>query len=160
MPESTRDQISASITSQMQAEQPESLTPSKPQLPAVLPVNLADWQREIMEARLIILAEVQRIAVIDGIIKAEKRFAKMARTGELSQYYQDLIAKANARKGKARALSASTLRNWRRINNNEGAEGLAPKVTQAPLKSNFPHGFCRFFVNGVCPQTEHFADLL
>ncbi|WP_319778415.1 Mu transposase C-terminal domain-containing protein [Maridesulfovibrio sp.] len=159
MPESTRDQISASITSQMQAEQPESLTPSKPQLPAVLPVNLADWQREIMEARLIILAEVQRIAVIDGIIKAEKRFAKMARTGELSQYYQDLIAKANARKGKARALSASTLRNWRRINNNEGAEGLAPKVTQAPLEKQFPAWLLPFLREWRLPSKPSISQI-
>lgn len=159
MPESTRDQISASITSQMQAEQPESLTPSKPQLPAVLPVNLADWQREIMEARLIILAEVQRIAVIDGIIKAEKRFAKMAHTGELSQYYQDLITKANARKGKARALSASTLRNWRRINNNEGAEGLTPKVTQAPLEKQFPAWLLPFLREWRLPSKPSISQI-
>ncbi|OEU69168.1 MAG: hypothetical protein BA863_03515 [Desulfovibrio sp. S3730MH75] len=138
MPESTREQISAALYQRMKAEQPESLTPSVPPLPAVLPIHLATWQREIMEARLILLAEIKRIAVIEGIMKAEKLFAKMAKTGELSTYYKDLIAKANARQGKARALSASTLRNWRRINNNEGPNGLAPKTAQISLDKKYP----------------------
>lgn len=160
MPEKTREQISAALTQRMQAEQPESLSTTRvPELPAVLPVNLADWQREIMEARLIILAEVQRIAVIDGIIKAEKKFAKMAKTGELSQYYQDLITKANARKGKARALSASTLRNWRRVNNKEGAEGLAPKVTQAPLNKQFPEWLMPFLREWRLPSKPSISQI-
>ncbi|CCO22202.1 Mu transposase C-terminal domain-containing protein [Maridesulfovibrio hydrothermalis] len=160
MPESTREQISATLYQQMQAEQPESLrAPRVPDLPAVLPVNLATWQREIMEARLILLEEVRRIALIEGIIKAEKLFAKMAKTGELSQYYQDLIAKANARKGKGRALSASTLRNWRRIKNKEGAEGLAPKVTQAPLNKQFPEWLMPFLREWRLPSKPSISQI-
>ncbi len=159
MPESTREQISASLAERMKAEQPESLTPSIPPLPAVLPTNLASWQREIMEARLIILAEVRRIAVIEGIIKAEKRFARMAKTGELSTYYQDIIAKANARQGEGRALSASTLRNWRRINTNEGAEGLAPKTAQVSLDKKYPAWLMSFLKEWRLPSKPSIADV-
>ncbi|WP_237707674.1 Mu transposase C-terminal domain-containing protein [Desulfocurvibacter africanus] len=93
-------------------------------------VNLKDWQREIRDARLAILDAVARLGQAVGMLEAERQVAASAAAGTLPEHLQALALKANARSGKDRALSAATLRSWRRIHKNHGPDGLAPKAPE------------------------------
>ena len=99
---------------------------------------LASWQSEIRDARLAILAEVVRMvpAHKGAILAAERRFAELAASGELPERMQTVVNTANARKGKARALSAATLRLWRTKREKEGPDSLAPKAPEK--KAEYP----------------------
>ena len=89
---------------------------------------LKDWQRDVRDARLAILDAVKQLSFpLGGILKAEKEFENKAKAGELSEFLRLCVARANARAGKKRAVTAASLRLWRRILKEEGADGLAPK---------------------------------
>ena len=112
------------------APAPALAEPAAPAIPAPL---LKDWQREIRDARLAILAEVRKLAEIGGgILQAEAHFSRLAARGELAPHFSRLVEKANARKGKDRALSPATLRLWRRTREQKGPDALAPRAASTP----------------------------
>jgi putative transposase len=113
--------------------------------------SLATWQRERMEARLALLAEVDRLTREDGRDeRAVLRVVEMAARGELPEHLQRLVPIANARSGRAgrgaryvssridpcqgsgqRALSRSTIYRWL-ADRARGAAALAPR--EAPKR--------------------------
>lgn len=98
--------------------------------PAVPAPMLKDWQREIRDARLIILDQVRHLVwSCGGIMQAERHFADLASQGKLSDYYAGMVNRANARQGTARALSPATLRLWRRTREQQGPDALAPRAS-------------------------------
>ena len=110
--------------------------PAEPAPPAPLygdgqPAELKAWQRETRDARLAILAEIKAMARTVGMLAAESRFVELARLGRLPDTVMALVARANARQGESRALSASSLRGWRRALAQHGPDGLAPRPTQS-----------------------------
>ncbi len=94
--------------------------------------NIKDWQKDAMEARLLILTEVEKLAQILGgkILKAEKIFAEMAAKEEHPDWLMERIAQANIRGGKlgSRKVSKATLRNWRSLLQKSGEQALLPKT--------------------------------
>ena len=129
MPCKTRDVIADQLAKQLKVVKPTPVVKDD-NLPAESSAPLKEWQRDIRDARLVILREVEAMGLSIGIMKAEKKFAELAKTGELSEELLQYVETANAKRGKGRAVSAASLRNWRRILKNKGADALAPKASQ------------------------------
>ncbi|MBF0334602.1 MAG: transposase [Alphaproteobacteria bacterium] len=104
--------------------------PSAPSSPAVTaPAPTADWQRRAEEARLSLLAEVDRMALLgDSPRGAMLRLERMAREGGLPDHLARAVPVANQRGGQAgsRTLSLRSLYRWF---NARKAGVLAPKAT-------------------------------
>lgn len=134
MSEAMRKQLAEVVTATLCDEAACSqLTITRP-----APASMTDRQREIRDARLIILDTIAGMAVSMGILKAEQRFAQMAGRGELNEVLMGYVETANARKGKRKALSPATLRNWRRMLSNDGPDSLAPR-NPSPTKALVPN---------------------
>jgi len=129
MPQKTRDQIAGRLADQLKIAKPTPVVREN-NLPAEQSAPLKEWQRDIRDARLAILREVEALGHSIGIMKAEKEFAKLAKAGELTDEMLQLVETANAKRGQNRAVSATSLRNWRRTLKQDGADALAPKVSQ------------------------------
>ena len=102
-------------------------------LPPVKADTLQAWQRDCRDSRLVILAEIDRMAALEGIEHALAHFVALARTGELNEVMTRAVATANARKGTRAALSASTLRGWRRAMAGGGPDALIPEPSRKPI---------------------------
>ena len=114
-----------------QMELPHVLTPESPPIETPIQTSAAtlkDWQRERMEARAAILAEVERIGRAVGIEKAIREVVRSARDGALPDHLQRRVAAANAKGGAGgkRTVSPRTQKRWR-ADARKGATGLAPK---------------------------------
>lgn len=102
-----------------------------PALPTA-PGQLKDWQRRCMEARLALLAEVDRVATgAGGLMRARHTVAQAAAEGRLAPELQALVPAANQRGGKAgtRGLTAASLRRWDEARQKHGNLALAPRPT-------------------------------
>ncbi|ASD96830.1 DDE-type integrase/transposase/recombinase [Salmonella enterica] len=75
---------------------------------------LTENQRQVADARIAIVREVLRIGNEPGFTcaKAIRFIVRQSETGELNERVAAFVAVANAKKGKARALSAITLKRW------------------------------------------------
>jgi len=99
-------------------------------LPPVVGETIQKWQRDCRDARLVILTEIDRMAALEGIEAALAHFVALAKTGELNETMTRAVALANARKGKRAALSASSLRGWRRAMTGGGPDALIPEPSR------------------------------
>lgn len=91
--------------------------------------TLKAWQRRCMEARLGLLAEVDRLAaLLGGPTAARRRMVELARAGELPAHLQGLVAAAHGRRGSARVLSQRSLVRWARLRATGGAVAVAPAL--------------------------------
>lgn len=80
-----------------------------------LPTSLADWQRRGLEARLALLAEVDRLAVASSWRQAAVLIERKAKAGTLAPALLRLLPIANARSGGAggaRTVALRTLYRW------------------------------------------------
>jgi putative transposase len=75
------------------------------------------------------VAEVRRVGDAVGVNRAVAQLVELAAAGELPDQLQVLVTVANAKAGKTRGLSRSTLMRWMRDAKLGGAGALAPKVT-------------------------------
>lgn len=92
-----------------------------------------------MEARLALLAEVDRLAVRGaGIEAAIEAVARMAAAGELPAWLQPMVKDANARGGGRCTLGASTLRRWRGQLARRGPGALAPEPARPEMRAPEP----------------------
>ncbi|MBF0192490.1 MAG: transposase [Magnetococcales bacterium] len=89
--------------------------------------HLKDWQREKMEARLIVLAELKRMEDRMGQQDAMRLLIEEASMGLLPENVQSAVSQAlgKTRKDGLTPLSASTLHRWRR-DAERGPAALAP----------------------------------
>lgn len=125
LPMETRDKLAEALLAR---SSPAVILASEQAPPPVL--KLKTWQREIRDARLAMMDYTFRLGQAVGMLEAERQVASAAAGGTLPEHMRELAGKANARSGKARALSAATLRSWRRILKLHGPDGLAPKAPE------------------------------
>lgn len=112
--------------------------------PVALPApttHLAAWQRRCLEARALILAEVERLAAHGGTEAAIRKVIDLAAAGRLPPEIQAAVPVANARAGKdgKRTLSRRSLYRWR-DEAKSGAAALAPAPAskEEPLPAWLP----------------------
>jgi putative transposase len=96
--------------------------------PAVTPGELKDWQRQIAEARAAICSEVRRLETVSGIDRAICTVIDLAAREQLPPHIQRLVPIANAKAGKSRTLSRTTLYRWLKESSNVTL--LAPKTRE------------------------------
>jgi putative transposase len=103
-----------------------------PDRPLPAPSTLSEWQRRVMDARIVILNYVDDLAKKIKITPVVEKAAKMARAGTLPKHIQAAVPAANAcAKGKS-MLSTRTLDRWRRLRL-QGVTALAPIDQTRPL---------------------------
>lgn len=108
-----------------------ALCPASPP-PAVLEAeettHLKRWQRQVMNARVALLVEVERRRPLLGSTdKAVLQVVALAKSGQLPEGLQPLVAIANARRGGSRTLCRGTLYAWLKKRHTGGTVALAPK---------------------------------
>jgi putative transposase len=94
---------------------PETQTLPAVREPRAVKTNaeLKGWQREIRDARALVLALVDDLTHSLGTTrKAAERVEAMAKSGTLSPIHAEAVVRANARNGGARTVSAATLYRW------------------------------------------------
>lgn len=98
---------------------------------------LKDWQRDIAEARMAILQELERLADVAGISQACRTICELADAPAGDWPFTTIILRANARRGEGsnRTLATRTLMRWRAAYQAEGFTGLAPGGTSEDLKA-------------------------
>lgn len=104
--------IEPAVPAALPAAVPLPAVPAEPLPPATA---LADWQRRSLEARLALLAEVDRLALAGTWRKAAVLVERKARAGTLAPELLRLVPVANARSGGGeggRTLSLRTLYRW------------------------------------------------
>ncbi len=165
LPEETRDyllkQIVATLPerlSNLPAVSVETL-PAVADPPAAPPAtSLADWQRRVMEARLIFVRLIEGASVQLGVSKAIKILVKQAADEALPEEIQAVVPVANGRSGMDRALSETTLMRWWSIYKKTGNyAALAPK---APPVSSIPAWGASFMACYQKPQKPSVAAAL
>ncbi|WP_395672024.1 Mu transposase C-terminal domain-containing protein [Inquilinus sp.] len=95
---------------------------------------LKGWQRECMEARAAVLAEVDRLALTVGLVQARLLVEQASADGSLDPALQRLVDRANDRQGSRSGVSAVTLKRWQQMRSRGGVPALAPK----PAKTASP----------------------
>ncbi|MFV0626130.1 MAG: Mu transposase C-terminal domain-containing protein [Alphaproteobacteria bacterium] len=96
----------------------------------VIDVNeLKPYQREVIDARAIILAEIDRLALIYGTNKAIQKFVELVFQGDVPEEIKKALVKANAKSGgKPVKISRATIFNWKKAIKESGSiAGLAQK---------------------------------
>ncbi|WP_238121989.1 MULTISPECIES: Mu transposase C-terminal domain-containing protein [unclassified Xanthobacter] len=109
---------------------PASVPAVAPEAPRQSVAELKDWQRRIMDARLVLVREVLRLARVGGKTRAVELLVAEGNAGTLAPELQDAVQAASAKKGERAALSARTL--WRWIKDFEASEGKASALAPAP----------------------------
>jgi putative transposase len=92
--------------------------------------TLKGWQKKIMNARLALFREFQRIEADVGTNQAIDKFITTVRHGQLPQRLQTLVSVANARSGSCqgnRTISKSTIFRWKEMDR-QGLTAFAPKA--------------------------------
>lgn len=74
--------------------------------------DLKDWQRRIMNARLVLVREVARLSRLGGKMRAIGQIVEGGNAGSLSLELQRAADAANAKKGDRNPLSVTSLRRW------------------------------------------------
>ena len=94
--------------------------------------QLKGWQRACMEARLAVLAEVDRLAAVQGLMEARATVSRLAAEERLPEALQALVPFANQRGGKkrSRSLTVASLRRWDDARQRSGSLALAPRPTK------------------------------
>ncbi len=88
--------------------------------------SLKKWQRQVMDARVTLYREFQRLEREYGTRKAISTFTTLVKTETLPDNLQQLVPIANARSGKQQTISKSTIYRWKEMAKH-GLIGFAPK---------------------------------
>ncbi len=94
--------------------------------------DLKDWQRETMHARLTVLAELDKRAIMIGVRDAAREIAELSVIGMLPPAVQDVMSRALAKKPGDRPtgnVSVRTLQRWRSALK-KGPARLAPAAME------------------------------
>lgn len=105
------------------AARPETSTALVPLAPAPVPAihpshpvqplaDLKGWQSDIMNARLTLVREVDRLSRLGGKMRAIASIVEAGNGGRLAPDLQSAVSRANAKQGERAPLSATTLRRW------------------------------------------------
>ncbi|EDQ4122379.1 DDE-type integrase/transposase/recombinase [Salmonella enterica subsp. enterica serovar Sandiego] len=131
---------------------------------------LTENQRQIADARIALVHEVQRIGCEPGFTcaKAIRFIVRQSESGELNERMAGFVVVANAKKGKSRALSEITLKRWMAEYNK--AENAAERLLLlAPGKrqevnveeiSWLPDFMAQYRQSNGRPMTEAYGDFV
>lgn len=103
---------------------------------AVMFDQLLPYQREALEARAVILAEIDTLAQVCGINAAIIKFQTMISDGTLRPETAEALKKANGRSGNKIKISRATIFNWRKAVKDAGTT-LALTAKEMP-KAEWP----------------------
>ncbi len=92
--------------------------------------ELKGWQADIMNARLALVREVDRLSRLGGKMRAIETLVDAGNAGRLEQELQSAVARANAKQGNRAPLSVTTLRRW--VDDFHAADGNAASLAPAP----------------------------
>lgn len=163
MPKATREQIVATLLEQQEPDLP-ALVKSAETLPVPtrtgLPLTqITQSQRRTMEARLVFVREVEKLAAIAGKEAAVRNLVDAAREGRLAAHLQDLVQEANDRTGQSgRMLCRRTLYLWCSLYANGGQAALVPGHKQRDM--SIPAWADVFLALYKTPQHPSVADCL
>ncbi len=126
------------------------------------PGNLKDWQREVAQARIAICFEVRRLAKAGGKEKAIQTVLDLAARGELPERLQQLVPVANAKRGKSRALSRTTLYRWMKETESEsgGFAKVAPKARDISIVPAWASYLLSLYSQPQKPTLAHCVEIL
>lgn len=139
----------------------------EPTLPTV--DQLDDTRRAVAEARCALVAQVNTLALAMGVEKAVCEIVKQAAAGTLPELIQQLVRRANARKGETRTLSRSSLYRWLRAytaasDSTDRLCRLATKTWGAVNTDDWPAWLGKFLAHYCLPSsptvTQAYADFL
>lgn len=131
--------------------------------------SLKAFQREVMEARAIILIEID--ALVDsgiGRSKAIEQFVGQAKSGALSEVLMELLSVANARSGAknaisgfTRTISRSTLYLWIKERAECGISALAPKsIYRSPYIPAWAPSIMKLYGQPQNPSLAYVMEVL
>ena len=133
-----QQKLKAAIAEAEAQEAAKAIQP--PSSPEAIPA-MTSWQRLRMDARAIILRQIQAMAEAQQISRdrAVDRFIADADAKRLPQEIQKLVTVANARSGKdgSRTLSRRTIQRWTK-DSREGYDHLAPKAYRKAVPAWLP----------------------
>ena len=143
---------------ELAASAPTDLVPAKP----VQDIgSLKTWQRKVLDARAVIMAEVDRLALVTSYSQAVDLMVGEAQCGLLPASLAALVCLANARGGAGgkRTLSRRTIYRWKSEREANGVAALAPTaIPEAPIPV-WASTFMRFWSRPTKPcVTEILAD--
>lgn len=97
--------------------------------------QITERQRRTMEARLVFVREVEKLAGVAGKETAVRNLVEAAKTGQLSPHLQYLVRVANDRSGKRddRGLSYQSIYRWCSQYAADGPAGLVPLHRQRDM---------------------------
>jgi putative transposase len=92
--------------------------------------DLKGWQADIMNARLVLVREVDRLSRLGGKMRAIETIVETGNAGRLASDLQSAVARANAKQGSRSPLSVTTLRRW--VDDLHAAGGNPASLAPAP----------------------------
>lgn len=151
----------ALLAAQVNAEPTPAPAPVTAPAPAAaerdkLPASrLSDDQRSVMTARLAFVREIERMSQVVTQQRAIETLIGLARSGDLSPYLAERVARANDRKTEDRSLSERTLKRWLADYRKHGEAGLAPARRQKDMSvPDWAADFLRCFQRPTKPSVE------
>lgn len=164
MPKATRERVVAALLAQQEPDLPAVLEPAE-----ILPVptrtglpltQITERQRRTMEARLVFVREVEKLAAIAGKEAAVRNLVDAARENRLAGHLQALVREANDRPGERvdRGLSRRNLYLWCSLFANGGQAALVPGHRQRDM--SIPAWADAFLALYKTPQHPSVADCL
>ncbi len=123
--------------------------------------SLKKWQRDVMDARLVILREVDFRAESESVREAMKSVVFLAESGLLPEEVQQaiLVALGKVQKGKA-VLSVRTIQRWRAMLKKGGMAALAPKPMDGGKVPKWASAFMRFYRDRRQPSIKAALEML
>jgi putative transposase len=134
LPEAARNHLIQQQVNALETTR-QARPPAAKQSRAVTPnAELADWQRQVRDARLAVLSLIDELRrTLNG--KAVDHLIGMAASGTLPDGFADTITIANARHGSRQtALTRGTVYRWLKDREAHGPDALAPAAP--PAKAN------------------------
>ena len=129
--------------------------------PALLPdVKLKDWQRDVMDARLVILQEVKKLAV-KSLSNAADKFISKIKSGELSESGLTItLMAANSKSGSSRVITARTILRWLKEQKEGGDLALAPKSPDKEKIPDWASSFLNFYRLPSKPSIQQVLEMM
>lgn len=123
--------------------------------------NLLPYQREMLEARAIILTEIEALAQLCGINNAIEKFKEQITNETLSPETKNALLKANGKSGNKLKISRATIFNWRKAVKDAGTT-LALTSKEMP-KAEWPEWgdiLLKFWQQPQKPSLQYCLDKL
>jgi len=109
--------------------------------------ELKKWQRDIMNARLILVREILRVSRLGGKMRAIHMIVEKGTAGTLAPELQSAVAAAHAKQGKRVLLSSRTLMRWISDFQKAGEDPVALAPDPSPREQVVPPAWLSDFLD-------------